>query len=129
MIKFGYTKLHVSNVSKSMAFYENAFGFIAKFITPGGSYGELETGQTTLAFSTFSNQSSKVFTLTTKDPNFIQTPTIELILVTKEVNAVVDRAKQCGATIIEEPTIKTWGQTVAYLKDIDGFLIEICSPM
>jgi lactoylglutathione lyase len=36
---------------------------------------------------------------------------------------------QAGAIIIEEPKQKPLGQTVAYLRDIDGFLIEICTPM
>jgi lactoylglutathione lyase len=34
MVKFGYTILYVSDVSKSIEFYENAFGFERKFITP-----------------------------------------------------------------------------------------------
>jgi lactoylglutathione lyase len=32
-------------------FYENAFGFTRKFITPENDYGELITGETTLAFA------------------------------------------------------------------------------
>jgi lactoylglutathione lyase len=36
---------------------------------------------------------------------------------------------QAGAIIAEEPKQKPWGQTVAYLRDIDGFLIEICTPI
>jgi hypothetical protein len=27
------------------------------------------------------------------------------------------------------PTVKPWGQTVSYVRDLDGFLVEICSPM
>jgi hypothetical protein len=30
---------------------------------------------------------------------------------------------------VAEPTQKPWGQTVAYLRDNQGFLIEICSPL
>ena len=30
----------------------------------------------------------------------------------------------------EKPLVtKPWGQTVGYIRDIDGFLIEICTPM
>ena len=48
MVKFGYTILYVQNVEKSVAFYENAFGFSRKFVTPESDYGELSTGETTI---------------------------------------------------------------------------------
>lgn len=44
MIKFGYTILYVENVSKSIEFYEKAFGFVRKFITPENDCAELNTG-------------------------------------------------------------------------------------
>jgi lactoylglutathione lyase len=27
------------------------------------------------------------------------------------------------------PTKKPWGQTVAYVRDLDGHLVELCTPM
>jgi lactoylglutathione lyase len=51
MIQFGYTILYVADVEKSIAFYENAFGFERKFITPDNDYGELNTGQTSISFA------------------------------------------------------------------------------
>jgi lactoylglutathione lyase len=39
MIKFAYTILYVQDVEKTIAFYEKAFGFTKKFITPDNSYG------------------------------------------------------------------------------------------
>ncbi|RYF97651.1 MAG: hypothetical protein EOO07_39320 [Chitinophagaceae bacterium] len=51
MVKFGYTILYVADVSKSITFYENAFGFSRKFITPENDYGELATGDTTISFA------------------------------------------------------------------------------
>ena len=50
MIKFAYTILYVQDVAHSLAFYEKAFGWTTKFITPDGDYGELVSGQTTLSF-------------------------------------------------------------------------------
>ena len=34
-----------------------------------------------------------------------------------------------GATITEIPKTKPWGQVVAYIRDLVGFLIEICTPI
>ena len=51
MVKLGYTILYVSDVTKSVEFYESAFGFSRKFITPENDYAELLTGETTISLS------------------------------------------------------------------------------
>lgn len=129
MVKFGYTILYVSDVSKSVEFYEKSFGFTRKFVTPENDYGELETGQTTISFTSIKLANSNLKN-GFKESRLDQKPfAIELGLVTDNVGEIVDIAKQNGATILEEPKQKPWGQTVAYIRDIDGFLIEICTPM
>jgi lactoylglutathione lyase len=30
---------------------------------------------------------------------------------------------------VREPAQMAWGQTIAYVADGDGFLVEICTPM
>ena len=50
-MKFAYTILYVSNVQESLNFYERAFGFEIKFVSPQGDYGELISGETTLSFA------------------------------------------------------------------------------
>lgn len=129
MVKFGYTILYVADVSKSIGFYENAFGFYRKFITPENDYGELETGQTTIAFASnelaHSNLKNGFMESTLSQKPFAT----ELGLVTDNVSEIVELALIHGATIVEKPKEKPWGQTVAYLRDIDGFLLEVCTPM
>lgn len=51
-MKFGYTIIYVQRVDETIKFYEEAFGFKRKFVTPENDYGELETGETILAFAT-----------------------------------------------------------------------------
>ena len=51
MIKFSYTILYVKDVEKTILFYEKAFGFSRKFVSPDNSYGELLVGDTTLSFA------------------------------------------------------------------------------
>ena len=51
MVKLGYTITYVADVEKALAFFENAFGIARRFRTPENSYGELETGETTLALA------------------------------------------------------------------------------
>lgn len=129
MVKFGYTILYVADVSKSITFYENAFGFNRKFITPENDYGELATGDTTISFA------SLTLAKTNLKAGFVQSDlaqkpfAIELGFITEDVAAVVKNAITQGAALVEEPKTKPWGQTVAYVRDLEGFLIEICSSM
>jgi len=44
MSVFAYTILYVKDVQKSVTFYEKAFDFKKKFITPEGDYGEILSG-------------------------------------------------------------------------------------
>lgn len=129
MVKFGYTILYVKDVTKSIEFYEKAFGFTRKFITPDNDYGELATGDTTISFASHTLAASNL-----KDgfiPSELNSKpfAIELGFITNDVAGIFDLAIQQGATKITEPKQKPWGQTVAYVRDLEGFLIEICTPM
>ena len=56
-------------------------------------------------------------------------PTSEIALVTDDVAAAVKRAVDAGAQLVQEPTAMPWGQTIAYVGDLNGFLVEICTPV
>jgi lactoylglutathione lyase len=129
MVKLGYTILYVSDVTKSIAFYESAFDFIRKFITPENDYGELLTGETTLSFVSkeLANSNLKKGFLAS---SLTEKPFgIELALVTENVQATIEKTVNLGAVIVEQPIQKPWGQIVGYIRDLDGFLLEICTPM
>jgi lactoylglutathione lyase len=50
-MKFGYTIVYVPSVTDTLTFYKDAFGFETRFLHESGHYGELETGETVLAFA------------------------------------------------------------------------------
>ncbi len=129
MIKFAYTILYVQNVTKSVEFYENSFGFKRKFITPENDYGELLVGETTLSFVSTTLAKSNLTDGFTESSLADKPFGIEIGFTTENVEETVSTAINAGATIVEHPRTKPWGQIVAYLRDIDGFLIEICTPM
>ena len=129
MVKFGYTILYVENVEESIVFYENAFGFSRKFITPESDYGELSTGETTISFASkkLAGQNLKEGFI---ESNLTNKPfAIELGFITDDVPETAQKATSFGAVLVAEPTQKPWGQIVAYIRDLDGFLIEICTAM
>ncbi|WJS94917.1 VOC family protein [Flavobacterium johnsoniae] len=129
MIKFGYTILYVEDVEESISFYENAFGFSRKFISPDNDYGELITGETSLSFA-----SKKLAESNFKD-GFIESSledkpfAIEIGFIVENVPEVLQKATSFGAVIVSEPVEKPWGQVVAYVRDLNGFLIEICTEV
>jgi lactoylglutathione lyase len=129
MAKLAYTILYVQDVTKSIEFYEKAFGFKRKFIAPGDSYGELATGDTTLSFASFETAASNL------KGGFIQSSksnkpfAIEIAISTDDVEKLYDQAIKSGAVAEMAAKYKPQGQTVAYVRDPDGFLIEICTPM
>ncbi|NBR15144.1 MAG: VOC family protein [Flavobacteriales bacterium] len=129
MIKFSYTILYVQDVTKTVEFYENAFGFKRKFVTPENDYGELLVGETTLSFASTLLAKSNLKNGFTESSLADKPFGIEIGFTTDNVEKTVATAINAGATIVENPTTKPWGQVVAYLRDIDGFLIEICTQI
>ena len=128
-MKLGYTILYVASVADTIAFYEAAFGLTRAMITETGEYGELSTGETTLAFGANSfvkGLSGAPFEAAAPEK---AAPPIELGFVTDAVEEMFDRAVSAGAVAIKRPERKPWGQLVGYVRDNNGFLVEICSPV
>lgn len=129
MIKFAYTILYVKDVTKSVEFYETAFGFTRKFVTPENDYAELLVGETTLSFVATTLAKSNLTDGFTESSLTDKPFGIEIGFTTDKVEETVSNAIHAGAILVEHPKTKPWGQIVAYLRDIDGFLIEICTAM
>lgn len=125
-MRFKYTILYVENVSKTLEFYTSAFGLTVAFLHEGGDYGELETGGTTLAFCSLSllHQLGKK----TAAPD-AQRSSFEIAFETDDVAGSLEKAVAAGATLKQDAQEMPWGQTTAYVTDMNGFLVEICSPV
>lgn len=128
-MKFAYTILYVSNVTETIIFYEKAFGFSKKFVTPENDYGELITGETTIAFASLelgASNFSKGFTSINK----LESPiVVELAFTSENIEEDFQKAIEAGAIEFESVVEKPWGQKVGYVLDNNGFLIEICTPI
>ena len=125
-MQFGYTILYVDDVASTLDFYGKAFDRPTRFLHESGTYGELETGATALAFAsrTMLREMGK-----TPQPPVLSAPTGEIALVTDDVAAAVKRAVDAGAKPVQDAQERPWGQTIAYVGDLNGFLVEICTPM
>lgn len=129
MLKLGYVILYVENVSQTIEFYERAFGFEKKLVTPEGDYGELESGDTTVAFASIALGNTNFKNGFQIISNSDKPIGVELVFVTENIEADFKTALDEGASEYEPLSRKPWGQTVGYLRDINGFLIEICTPI
>lgn len=56
-------------------------------------------------------------------------PAFEIAFVSDDVESLFAHVVECGGEIVKRPVKKPWGQLVGYLRDPNGFLVEICSPM
>jgi predicted enzyme related to lactoylglutathione lyase len=110
-----------------MDFYERAFG-LKKGFSHENQYGEMLTGETKLGFVNHETASAHGFEY--EKSNLEKKPSaFEIGFVTKDVEAAFNAAINAGATSVSEPKTKPWGQVVCYVRDCNGFLVEICSPM
>jgi lactoylglutathione lyase len=126
---FAYTIIYVPDVEAAITFYEKAFGLARRFIAPGGEYGELDTGATTLAFAAESLIASVLPIPFTENRRAGNPAGIEVAFTTDDVHAAQQKAEAAGAEVVLRPIVKPWGQTVAYVRDLNGVLVEIGTPM
>jgi lactoylglutathione lyase len=128
-MEFGYTIIYVPDVPKAAEFYERAFGLKRRSTDESGTYGEMETGTTVLAFA--SNELGKSnLPKGFRENKAAEVPAgIEIVFVTADVKRAYDLAVKHGAEALSAPEIKPWGQEVAYVRDLNGVAIELASPM
>jgi len=128
-MKYGYTIIYVESVKGTIKFYEKAFGFQQKFVTPENDYGELISGETTIAFASIELGNSNFKNGFTKADGTKKPFGVEMTFVTENIESDFKKALEMGATEFEPLTEKLWGQKVGYVRDNNGFLIEICTPI
>lgn len=121
----GYFIIYVPDVKRALDFYEQAFGLKRQFLHESGQYGELETGPTALAFA----EETVTTTCHVFEPNRASAKAAgaEVAFVVEDVEAAFQKAIAAGATRVVEPVDKPWGQTISYVRDLNGFLVELCT--
>ena len=127
-MKLGYVILYVPDVAATVAFYERAFGLKRRFVDESGQYAEMETGATALAFA---NEDFVATAGLEFARNRRATPAAgaEVGLISENVAEAFDAAVAAGAEAVVKPMQKPWGQTVSYVRDCNGCLVEICSAV
>jgi len=128
-MQYAYTIIYVENVIETIEFYKRAFGFEKKFVTPENDYGELISGETTIAFASFELGISNFKKGFEKIDKSKKPFGVEMAFTTENIETDFKKAIDAGATEFEPLVEKPWGQKVGYVLDNNGFLIEICTPI
>ncbi len=128
-MKLGYTIIYVPDVGATLTFFEQAFGLTRRFLHESGQYGELATGETTLAFASHDLGAANFPSGFVRASESECPIGMEIALVTDDVGGAHATALKAGATQLCAPALKPWGQTVSYLRCPAGTLVELCTPM
>jgi len=128
-MKLGYTIVYVRDPKRTAEFWQRAFGLEQRPMDDSPMYRELDTGAHTLAFVAQSYVKDMLPGGFRAAQNDEAPRPFEVALVTDDVVAAQARAVEAGAQHVMAPTQKPWGQTVAYVRDCDGTLVELCTPM
>jgi uncharacterized glyoxalase superfamily protein PhnB len=127
-MRLGYTLIYVSDVAATVAFYESAFGLQRRFIHESSLYAEMDTGETTLSFAAETMAEMNGLAIRPNSPRDLPAG-IEICLVTDSPEEAYDHAVAAGALAAKAVEEKPWGQRVGYVRDLNGCLVEICSPV
>jgi catechol 2,3-dioxygenase-like lactoylglutathione lyase family enzyme len=128
-VELGYTIIYVPDVAASLTFFENAFGLSRGFLHESGTYGELATGETTLAFASHELGDMNFPGGHVAAHSSAQPLGFEVAFVTQDVYQAHAKAIDAGARELAPPAQKPWGQVVSYVRCPDGVLVELCTPV
>ncbi len=121
-VRFAATIVYVADVAAALDFYSRAFGLEAGFRASDDSYATLGGEGAVLAFASRAMAPAA-------DRAIDQAAGFEVWLADEDVPGALARALAAGAELVAEPVVKPWGQTVAYVRDPDGVLIELGTPV
>jgi lactoylglutathione lyase len=127
--RLGWVIAYVDDPAAASAFYQDTFGLRAEFAAPDGSYAQLDTGPTKLAFASYA-LGEQNFSGGVRHPGVDkQPPNVEIALVAEEVDAAYARALEAGCAELSPPEDKPHGQRVAFVRDPFGTLVELGTPL
>ncbi|XP_050214040.1 uncharacterized protein LOC126665319 [Mercurialis annua] len=123
-----YVVVYVKDVAKSVDFYAKAFGYHVRHLDNSHRWGELESGQTTIAFTPIHQHETDDLSGTVRTPHVgRERAPLEVCFAYPDVDAAYKRAVENGAVGVSEPEDKEWGQRVGYVRDLDGIVVRVGS--
>lgn len=127
-MQFTHTIIYVQDVEATVLFYKKVFDIDQFFMHESKQYAELNTGGTKLAFAAEIIAENNELNCLKNRPD-APAAGVELALMTEDVDGAYQKAIDAGAEAVKEPTEMPWEQKIAYVRDLNGILIELCGAM
>ncbi|EWM18713.1 VOC family protein [Kutzneria sp. 744] len=116
-------RLITDDVARLVAFYERVTGLPATWATP--DFAELATPAGTLAIG--STRTVALFGAGSAVPAANRSAIIEFLV--DDVDAEYDRIRQVDTCVVAEPTTMPWGNRSLLVRDPDGNLVNLFTPV
>lgn len=130
--RIGYSIFWVRDVEETARFFQAAFGFARKVemktaLTP---WIELDAGGgLSLAFAEFA-EADVLFPAGYRAHAAQEAPIASAItVVSEDVEALYARAVTAGAATFQQPRREPWGQTIVRIRDPNGIVVSIATPI
>jgi catechol 2,3-dioxygenase-like lactoylglutathione lyase family enzyme len=129
-MRLDYVRLLVSDFNACFRFYRDVMGFKATWGDEGDKYASFNVGEGT-ALALYERQAMAEVVGTTDLPaEAVSQDRMILIFGVVDLDATVRKLRERGARFVTEPREHPeWGIRTTHLRDPDGNLIEINSPM
>lgn len=125
----GWVIVYVDDPAAARELYMRAFGLQGGFVASSGTYAELDTGATRLAFAAYTLGEGNFPGGVRHADGDGPPPNVEIALVAVDVEAAYRRALDAGCESLAAPADKPQGQRVAYVRDPFGTLVELATPL
>ncbi len=126
----GWVIAYVDDPPATSTFYQQTFGLRNDFAAPDGSYAQLGTGATKLAFASYAlGEKNFENGVRRADTNGQPPPNVEIVLVHDDVDSAYGTALDAGCAALAPPEDKPHGQRVAWVRDPFGNLLELATPL
>lgn len=109
--------LEVADLRRSLAFYSGLLGFERTYSFPSDDDPQ---------FVLLAVEDGKLGLAAADGP--VETASTSIWAYTNDVDAAVEELREAGVRIVDEPSVRPWGERVASVADPDGYLVHIGAP-
>ena len=129
-MKLDYLVFYVESIQPLLTFYQAAFGFETKMLHESGDYAELVAGEGfTLGFCTH-DLAKTLFDASYQPLSSARpSPGLQISILVEDVASAYHHAIACGAQGLSPPKNMPWQFEVAFLKDPQGLIVEVCKRL
>ena len=129
VLKLDNVRLLVDRFDECFRFYRDVMGFKVTWGKEGEGYGSFDTGKGAIALFKREIMARDVGT-EDLPPEANCQDRVALVFQAEDLKAEAERLKKNGVKLVTEPTDRPdYGTSVMHLRDPDGNLLEIFSPM